>query len=290
MQVATNDGGRATPSQQAALLKLLTDDDRAVYETIRAKILSYGDDARSWLQPHAISSDPVLRRRAVGILTLLARRESDQSFSAFCREAVGVVDIEAGSFLLARTQFPEANIAAYQALLDSYALEIRERLRPDEPAESVIATINDYLFAEQGYFGNETNYYDPDNSYLNRVMDRKTGNPISLCQVYLAVGRRLKLPLTGVGMPGHFVCRYQSIAGEFYIDAFNKGKVLRRAECVNYLMMRPDGFKESFLAPVGGRRILQRICANLLQIYQKMKLEEESARVCRYILLLGGQP
>jgi regulator of sirC expression with transglutaminase-like and TPR domain len=274
-------------SEKKALLNLLADEDPSVYQTIRAKILSYGLPAARWLQPSTLSSDPVLRRRALEIIQHMSRQSADNRFLAFCLTQGEDLDAEMGAFLLAQTQYPEINIQAYQALFDNYGIELREQIGPGRNGEQTIAIINHYLFEELGYHGNEENYYHPDNSYLNRVMDQRTGNPISLCMVYLAVSRRLKLPIVGIGMPGHFLCRFQTATEEvLFIDAFNRGKLLRRADCVKYLLHTRDGFKESYLAPVTGRQSLFRMCSNLHQVYAELSLADEVARFHRYIVAL----
>lgn len=274
-------------TERKALLNLLADDDASVYHTIRAKILSYGQGVTRWLQPCTLSSDPVLRRRATEIIQFLARQDSDNRFIAFCLNQSQELDVEEGSLLLARTQYPDINVLAYQALFDSYAADLREQIDPAAPAEHIIAVINHYLFEELGYRGNEENYYDPDNSYLNRVVDRRTGNPISLCSIYLFVARRLKLPLAGIGMPGHFLCRFQTPTEEIFIDAFNRGKLLTKADCVKYLVHTRDGFKESYLAPVTGRGMILRMCSNLHAVYSQLALAEEVTRLQRYIVALA---
>jgi regulator of sirC expression with transglutaminase-like and TPR domain len=275
-------------SEKKALLNLLADDDAAVYQTIRAKILSYGLSATRWLQPSTLSSDPILRRRALEIIQHLSRRAADNRFLAFCLTNGEELDAEFGAFLLAQTQYPDINIQAYQALFDNYAGELREQIGPGHTSEQTIAIINHYLFDELGFNGNEENYYDPDNSYLNRVMDQRTGNPISLCMVYLAVARRLKLPVVGIGMPGHFLCRFQTTTEEaLFIDAFNRGKLLTRADCVKYLVHTRDGFKESYIAPVSGRRTLLRVCSNLHQIFGDLSRADEAERFQRYIVALA---
>lgn len=275
-------------AEKKALLNLLADEDAAVYHAIRAKILSYGHSATRWLQPVTLSSDPVLRRRAIEIIQFLLRQAGDNRFLAFCLTQGEELDIEEGSLLLAQTQFPEINSLAYQALFDSYAADLKEQIDPAAPAEQVIAVINHYLFEELGYRGNEDNYYDPENSYINRVVDRRTGNPISLCSIYLFIARRLKLPVVGIGMPGHFLCRYQNASEEaLFIDSFNRGKLLTKADCVKYLVHTRDGFKESYLAPVSGRRTLLRMCSNLHQIYSQLSLSEDIARYQRYIVALA---
>jgi regulator of sirC expression with transglutaminase-like and TPR domain len=284
---STESGEALSESQKTALLKLLTDDDIAVYHTIRGKILSYGQAAGDWLRPHTLSSDPILRRRANELVHYLARQDSDNRFLAFCLNQGEDLDVEEGAWLLAQTQYPDINVAAYQALFDSYAADLRERIDSNSPPESTLATINQYLFTELGFLGNEANYYDPDNSYLNRVVDRRTGNPISLCLVYLLTARRLRLPIVGIGMPGHFLIRYQSSTGEVFIDAFNRGKLLTKADCVKYLLHTSHGFQEGYLAPVSSRRVLLRVCSNLHQIYAQLELADETARLQRYIVALA---
>ena len=253
-------------AEKKALLNLLADEEATVYQTIRAKILTYGHSAIRWLQPSTLSSDPVLRRRATEIIQYLSKQAADNRFLAFCLTHGEELEMEEGALLLAQTQYPEINTLAYQALFDSYAADLREQIEPGAPAEQVIAVINHYIFEELGYHGNEENYYEPDNSYINRVVDRRTGNPISLCSLYLFVARRLKLPMVGIGMPGHFLCRYQTPSEDvLFIDAFNRGKLLTKADCVKYLVHTRDGFKESYLAPITGRRTLLRIsCASTL--------------------------
>lgn len=277
-------------SQKTALVKLLADDDPAVYQAIRSKILSFGEAANVWLRPHTLSSDPVLRRRVQEIVHYLASQVADNRFLSFCVTQGEDLDMEEGAWLLAQTQYPEINVAAYAALFDSYASDLRERIDFGGEPEAILATINRYLFSELEYGGNEENYYDPDNSYLNRVVDRRTGNPITLCLIYLFVTRRLRLPVVGIGMPGHFLVRFQSSStGELYIDAFNRGKLLTKADCIKYLLHTSYGFQETYLAPVTPRRILVRVCSNLHQIYSQLSLTEEAARMQRYIVALSKQ-
>src|SRR5438132_13692883 len=116
------------------------------------------------------------------------------------------------------------SVGAYEELLDSYANELRERLESGGEAKQTLTTINKYLFRELGFSGNDENYYDPQNSYLNRVIDLRKGNPINLSLLYILLARRLRLPVAGIGLPGHFLCRYQSISAELYFDPFHGGK------------------------------------------------------------------
>ncbi len=274
-------------SQRAALMTLLADDDLAIYQTVREQLISYGEEVLGWLRPHLLSSDPVLRRRARAIVEHFGRQNADTQFLAFCLRQGEDFDIEEGVLLLAQTQFPSINTSAYGALLDSFASDLRLAVDPNSDADQILADINDYLFAQLGFAGNEENYYQPENSYINCVLDRRTGNPISLSLVYLFVARRLKLPMTGIGLPGHFICRFQNSKSEIYVDAFNRGKLLSKADCIKYLLHTNHSLQEGHLAPVTSRRILLRICANLHQIYTQLEAREEISRLQRYLVALA---
>jgi len=274
-------------SQRAALLNLLGDDDPAIYQTIREKILSCGPAALAWMRPQTLSSDPALRRRAQEIIQHFDRQAADNRFLAFCLQHGEECDLEQGAWLLAQTRYPEINVGAYQALLDLYADELRERLAAIGENSQILAAMNHYLFEELRIAGNEEDYYDPENSYLNRVIDRRKGNPINLCLIYILLARRLQLPVAGIGLPGHFICRYQSSAMEIYFDPFNRGKFLSKADCVQYLVQGNYSNREDYLAPVSPRRLLLRICGNLHQIYAHLELPDEITRLQRYRVALG---
>jgi regulator of sirC expression with transglutaminase-like and TPR domain len=274
-------------TRKAALVKLLGDDDPCVYQAVREKILSLGDSSRQWLRPHTLSSDPLIRRRSQDIIRHFEGLAADNRFLAFCLQQGQDLDLERGAWLLAQTRYPDANLEAYGALLDAFAAELRQRLPQQARAQSLLTIVNDYLFGELRLRGNEQNYYDAENSYLNRVLDRRTGNPINLCLVYLLVARRLQLPIVGIGLPGHFLCRYQSPTEEIYIDAFEKGKLMSKADCVHYLVRGNYDLRDEYLAPVSARRMLTRICGNLHQINLRLKAEEEMTRFQRYLIALG---
>ena len=274
-------------SQRTALLTLLTDDDPAVYRKIRQKIISFGPSATNWLRPHILSREPVLRRRAQEIVLSFERQATDTAFLAFCLKNGESFDLEKGALKLAQTQYPDINVEGYQALLDSFAGDLRERIKEGGKPEELLGAVNRYLFDELGFTGNEEQYYDPDNSYLNRVLDRRRGNPISLCLVYLLIAARLRLPVTGIGLPGHFICRYQSSSVELFIDAFNRGKLLSKADCVQYLLQGNYSVREDYLAPVSPRRLLLRICGNLHQIYLHLEQSEAATRLQRYLVALA---
>ena len=199
-------------AQKSALMRLLGDDDPSIYQAVREKIISYGPQATLWVRPYLLNNEAALRRRAREIIQYFGRQAADNQFLAFCLKHGQDFDLETGAWLLARTRYPEINVEGYKAILDSFAETLRRRLEVGQPPKEVLATINDFLFAEAGFIGNEKNYYDPENSYLNRVLDRRTGNPINLCLLYILLARRLRLPIAGIGLPGRPFWPYQAVS------------------------------------------------------------------------------
>src|SRR5262245_20843766 len=122
-------------AQKAALLKLLADDDPAVYHAVRSKIISYGPRAATWMEPHRLSNDPALRRRTQEIRRHFNRQLADTQFLGFCINHGQDFDLEEGVWLLAKTKYPDINVDGYKALLDNFAEELRERIDPGQGAK-----------------------------------------------------------------------------------------------------------------------------------------------------------
>ncbi len=275
-----------TASQREALVTLLADDDPGIYRTIRQKIVTEGVKSKDWLKDYALHSDPVVRRRTKEIVQHFDKQTADNRFLAFCLSHGEHFSAEQACWLLAQTEYPDINIAGYQALLDDFAGDLMLRIDFGAEPIAILGEINKFLFKDLGFKGNDKDYYDAKNSYLNQVVNRRLGNPISLCLIYLFIARRLRLPVAGIGMPGHFVCRFQSSKEEVYIDAFNGGRFWTKAECVKHLVMSGHTYQERLLDPVSARRILIRLCSNLHQIYVNQEKHEDSARFQRYIVAL----
>ena len=274
-------------SERKALLTLLDDDDPTVQGLLVERLVSYGPAVLDWLQPQLSGRAGGVRRRFELVRDQIGRQANEIKFLEFCVGAEVDMDLEDGVWLLAQSEFPSISIDGYQALIDSFAEVLKDRLDRIEDGEALFATINQYLFDELEFSGNEENYNDPQNSFMNRVIDRRLGIPITLSVVLLLLSRRLEIPVTGIGMPGHFLCRYQTSREEFYIDAFNRGRLLSKVECIRFLNESPDGYREKYLSPVSSREILARMCRNLVQVYKQLEDPEMEARMGRYVSALA---
>lgn len=136
------------------------------------------------------------------------------------------LNLAEAALVLARDEYPQLDIAAYLSRIDALAATLRQRLRADIPASEKLALLCRYLFDELGFSGNTADYYDPRNSYLNEVLDRKLGIPITLSVLFIEVGRRLGLPLSGVSFPGHFLVKCALRDGAVIVDTYAKGASL----------------------------------------------------------------
>jgi regulator of sirC expression with transglutaminase-like and TPR domain len=232
----------------------------------------------------------VVRSRVRALLDAQARLEADREFLEFCAGHGEHFDLERAVWILARTRNPEAPVEAYQAQLDDWARAAAPGVEAATDGAGVVAALNAVLFGEQRFRGNAEQYFDPENSYLDRVIDRRRGIPITLCCLYQFVARRLGLPVVGIGMPGHFLCRYQDAQGEWLIDAFHGGRLVTRSEArqrLAHFFSMADSDGSILLQPISPRRCLQRMIANLHVIHQERRDTAEARRLQQYLILLS---
>jgi len=191
--------------------------------------------------------------------------------------------------LIAARYYPNLDVAAYVARLDALATKAKAHLGRGRAPARVIAAINKTLFEEEGFFGNVEDYYDPRNSFLNEVLDRKTGIPITLSIVYLSVARRLNQPIVGVGLPLHFIVKYVDAEGDIYIDPFHGGQILTMAGCrerVERAYGAPVHFREAYLEAVPTRLILYRMLNNLKYLYLRHQDYPRAGMVIEQMLVV----
>jgi regulator of sirC expression with transglutaminase-like and TPR domain len=180
------------------------------------------------------------------------------------------IDLGRAALTIAISDYSELDVAGYLSRIDELAARVRARLGTDPDVHSCVAALNRVLFQEYGFRGNRENYYDPRNSFLNEVLDRKTGIPISLSVVYMEVAQRIGLRLQGVGFPGHFLTKYRGNGEEIVIDPFNAGEIRSRESLENMLYKlygEKIPFHADFLAPLTTKQILRRMLTNLKMIY-----------------------
>jgi regulator of sirC expression with transglutaminase-like and TPR domain len=273
-------------SQIRALIRLLSDEDERIVKTISGRLIDFGDSAVPLLQEAEIEQ-PDMADRIVTILEEIRGSRLEEELADLLGQPGHEIDLEAGAFLLARYAYPSLDVAVYERQLDDMARELRGQIGSRVSGEETVKALNRYLFTEQAFKGNTKNYYELDNSYLNRVIDRRTGIPISLSAVYLLIGKRLGLPVHGIGMPGHFLVKYESEKYKIFIDCFNSGALLTEKNCARFLTEAGYGFEERYLQKSPTRAILTRMIKNLLAIYGKLDDPLKKTRLMRFMEILG---
>ena len=215
---------------------------------------------------------------------------------ALARDDAGI-DLARACLMIAQDAYPRLDVDAYLGQIEGMALRLRARLPAAGGAEEAVVALNDFLLDRLGYWGNADDYYDPRNSYLNEVIDRKTGIPITLSILYMELGRRIGLPLEGVSFPGHFLVRLRLRGGILVLDPFAGGAPQSEAELRERLQrVIPPGATdnvpvaelplEQFLQPASKRDILARVLRNLKGIYRETGRHERVLEVLNRILLV----
>ena len=198
---------------------------------------------------------------------------SNELYVAF-REAIDCpedqIDLGRAALAIARQEYPDLKIDDYLSQLDGLGQVVELRIGDERNPYRIIAALNTVLFKELGFQGNRSEYYDPKNSFLNDVITRKKGIPISLSVVYMEVARRVGLSLEGIGFPGHFLVKYDDGDVEILIDVFDGGEIRAREDLDRMLQQLYRGqvsYQPGFVAALGKRDILRRMLNNLKWIY-----------------------
>ncbi len=256
---------RLSDGLRDALLSLLDDTSLPVRKALLARFTQQGSAAVHFLQEVARDSNRVLAWHARWFLDELKFSDPVAEFRGFIRSLN--YELETGALLLSRTVSPELDVAACCEALDTLARRCRELIVEPSTAREKCRVINRVLFHEGGFHGNVENYTDPQNSFLDRVLLRRTGIPISLSIVYLLVAQRISLDLEPVGLPGHFVVGCYLDETPFFIDTFDGG-VFRSADDI-FSALRANSIvpKTTDIAPTPVREVLCRSCRNLVNHY-----------------------
>ena len=182
------------------------------------------------------------------------------------------IDLGRAALTIVLTDYPDLDIEAYLARIEQLAVEVTARCDAGGEVCQWLAALNYVLFQQHGFCGNSDDYYDPKNSFLNEVIERRTGIPITLSVLYIEVAQRVGLALEGIGFPGHFLVKLPQTGTDIVIDPFHRGEIKSRDDLARMLGRLYGGvveLRDEFLRPVGKKQILKRMLGNLKAIYAK---------------------
>lgn len=278
------------------LIKLLDDEDEKIYSVVREKFLSYGDHSTYFLKNYVNDENILIQKRANEIISTINFENLENKFKQLSFEKENDI-LEEAIFLIVSYAYPDLNKNVYTKKLDEMAFDIESQLlsintsiQKISPVE-ILNTINNYLFFEKGFKGNTENYHDPDNSYINKVIDRKLGIPITLSIIYILIARRLNLSIFGINLPGHFILKYSDKKDEFFIDPFNKGVIISMNEATEFVkkigMSKEDFHNIPYLKRANDKEIILRVLRNLIEIYKKENETLKSEQLEKLMLCLA---
>jgi len=216
--------------------------------------------------------------------------EARRHFAALIERPQGEFRLAEAALYLAQEEYPEMVVQRYLDRLDHMAEVVKAELGLELDPVRIVQEINTHLFDTLGFRGNREQYYDPRNSFLNDVIDRGLGIPITLSVIYIEVGRLVGLPIAGVGMPGHFIVQYTAQPKPFWIDPFERGTMMTRDACVErlrHLYGDQVPWRDEFLAPIRDHDILRRMLNNLKQNYARLNDYPRLLNAIECMLLLS---
>jgi regulator of sirC expression with transglutaminase-like and TPR domain len=270
-------------SEIKSLLILLDDEDEQIYLTARERLLSHGEKVFPYISNFNSNHSAIAVQRFSEIRELVTRSVFKEQFRQLKTDSTGDVDLEDGVFLIARQHFPDLDVTPYVKQLNNFALELKQKLiSVSDPTEILRRTIS-FFVEEKGFIGNRDDYYSEHNHYINRVLETKIGIPLTLSIIYLLVGKRIDLPISGIGLPGHFTLRFMFGSTNVYFDPFNNGKILSRADCEELVKNLGFSFSDEYLQPVTNRQILERMLRNIILSLEKQQEKERIETIRQFI-------
>ncbi|MFZ4695092.1 MAG: transglutaminase family protein [Verrucomicrobiia bacterium] len=279
-------GTTLSENQKTSLFRLLADDDPSTLKLVKEQLFDLGREAvpqyEEWIRE--LHGSPA-EQHLVEVLQRLKRGGCHQAFLDFCTRlrADPNADLEEACFLLAGTEYSAADMTPWRQMLDEMAADVRLALGLDGNPSQIHA-LSQVIHEKYRFRGNRDRYYEAENTYLNRVLERRLGIPLTLSLLYVLLGRRLDLGVQGVALPGHFIIRWNN---QFY-DPFHHGRMLDAEACRQIVVTRGQEFREEHLAPATHRQILLRMLMNLSRVYEIEEDRPRLARIRQYLRVLNG--
>jgi Uncharacterized conserved protein len=264
-----------------AMITLLEDPDKEIFEAVYQSLMDKGVDIvpdleKAW----ETSENSFIQDKLENIIQKIQLNFVHQLLSTWIRD--GATDIIDGAYIVAKYQYPDLGLFEIQNPLERIKHDIWLEINNNLTALEKVRIMNHVIYDVHKFTSNTTNYYSPQNSYLNQVIYSKKGNPISLGIIYMSIAQKLGLPIYGVNLPKNFVLAYKDEFNEllhpesaqdnilFYINPFNKGAVLGRKEIDFFLKQQNIKPDDMFYQPCTNVDVIQRLLLNLIYSYEKL--------------------
>jgi regulator of sirC expression with transglutaminase-like and TPR domain len=260
----------------SALVKLLDDPDQEIYEHVEQRLLQYGNEVIDYLEnAWEQSLDALLQERIENIVHKIQFNNVKEDLNLWYQS--GAFDLLKGALVINRYQYPDLDEEKVILQMEDIKREIWLGLQYDMSSIEKIKLINHVFYNVYGFSGNTKNHHDPQNSYINQVMESKKGNQISLAIIYATLAQKLDIPVYGVNLPQHFILgyvdesRHDSEFGVlFYINAFNKGAIFGKHDVDQFLRQLNLEPLPGFYTPCSNIEIIRRVIRNLISAYENL--------------------
>ncbi|MBC7616115.1 MAG: hypothetical protein H7202_08620 [Pedobacter sp.] len=264
-----------------ALVKLLDDPDEEVYQHVQERLLTYGIEVVSYLESAWEQSlNTVLQERIENLVHTIQFTTVKEDLNLWYQS--GAFDLLQGALIINRYQYPDLNEQQVINQIEEIKREIWIGLQYEMSSIEKIKLINHVFYTQYGFSGNTKNHHDPQNSYLNQVLESKKGNQISLAIIYATLAQKLDIPVYGVNLPQHFILGYIDDSSEekeygvlFYINAFNKGSIFGKHDVDQFLRQLNLEPQPGFYSPCSNTEIIRRIIRNLISAYENLGSKEK---------------
>ena len=275
-------------SELKAIVKLLADE--STLELIKEQFEKFDDEVLKDIKKEIPSDNSSLQNQFLKIILEVKRKKLKSAFKKWALSEVN--DLEEGVFLIASFSNPFIDRKHYSGLLYKWARSISENIekrRLKEDPTSIVNETNHFLFMENGFKGNKENYYDPENSFIDKVIDKKLGNPILLSTIYLLVTKKLGLPFNGVNMPAHFLVKYEDGYEPILVDPFNKGEIITKPICLERVKALNLTWHDEYLSTPTNKQMVARMLQNLINIYHNREQYELKEYLEDYVNVLKSR-
>ena len=276
-------------NQISHLIRLIDDRDEFVRKRIREQLIKLGEDAIPFLEMAAKTENLEIQRIASEIIQAIIPRQLLRQFSQLAQSSPsGHWNLETGVILLQKFGYPDEETNNLSQSLDQLAKEVSTLIERKQSPEQTVKILTRFLFFEKGFEGNKIDFLDPDNTYFSRVLDKKRGLPITLSTLCIFLGQRIGLPIVGVGLPGRYIAKYESLTQPIYFDPFDKGRILSQEDCARLVGEMGYHFEEHYLGAATSRETLTRMMNNLIMTYNKNSEPEKAKHLSDFIKALSG--
>lgn len=283
-----------------ALIQLLDDPNAEVNRTVTRNLMDRGEEVLPALEEAWESTmDSDYQEKIINLIQEIQVAGTNALMSKWLNE--GGTDLLQGVFILSKYQYPDLMLSDIEAPLEKIIRDVWLELNNNLTALEKVRILNHILFEVNGFSRNSKNFYSPQNSFINQVLETRKGNPISLAVIYSLIAQRLGLPVYGVNLPRNFILAFQDemVSGNetgeltedilFYINPYNKGAVLGRKEITYFLKQQGIEAQSSHFRPCSNREIIIRILHNLINAYHKAGYREKAEHFEKVLKIVSGE-